>query len=106
MCKKTILYADCYRKNLTLKTDTRKQIIVKEYISVVYETLIEKGLKVRIIREFNNGMEEVSRQETNFDDISDDISYSLEIDNLAESDITLSNWNNFLQSLGAEVGRY
>lgn len=103
MCKYARISVNCYRENLTPENNTENNILLREYTTVVYDALVQKGLKVRIIRGSDNGREEISRHETNFEDESDDITYYLEVDNLANSSMTLNDWNDFLQNLGSIV---
>lgn len=108
MLKFAIILADCYSENLTPEEDTEHQIFAENFTTrVAYETLIQKGFKVKILRERDNELMEVSRQETDFSDEQDDddIVYFLKIENLADSDITLKEWNKFLRSIGATVKR-
>lgn len=103
--KHTVLYANIHRGSIQGSENTYKQYSVEEDIGVIYQALIQKGLKVRIIKYLDSHDEEVSLEEVDpASNDNDQGGYYLEVDDLSECDtLTLKGWNDFLAELGGTV---
>jgi tRNA splicing endonuclease len=96
--KYTRIYADNYRQSLG---GEKKFISVEESLSIVYQTLIELRLEVKIVRIEEEGEVEISLREalSNEED-----NLELQILNLAESEVlTQKGWNDLIEGWGGKI---
>jgi hypothetical protein len=98
MSEYTRIYASSYRQKLGGK---KKFISVKEFLPTVFQTLIQLGLEVKIVK-IEEREVEISLQEALSANEEDNL--ELQILDLAESEtITQKGWNDLIERWGGQI---
>jgi hypothetical protein len=103
MSKETTFYADGYRESLKgiIYANTEEQISVDKDNRTVYETFIQMGLKIQIVKVCDDENIDISLEKADFE--NDNELYYFRVLNLAESNVTHKDWNDLIENWGGRV---
>ncbi len=101
MSESTRIFASNYRKSLA--SNIEQMITVQVALLVAYQSLVQLGLEVKIVK-IGKGEIEISLEQALSCD--QEVNLELQILNLAESEVlTQKGWNDLIESWGGKIER-